>query len=178
MNLVVRTIGEAPAAAAAIRSSILAIDPLQPAGTVTTMKELLSDSTARERVSATLVSILALLALLLALTGVYGVVAWWAGRQAREMAIRMALGARRGHIMRLVLGGAVRIAVLGLALGLPGAWALGRGLSGQLFEIQPGDPVVFLATSVLLIVATILAGYVPARRAATVSASLVMRLEI
>ena len=175
MNVVVRSRAGASVAAAAIHSRILEIDPLQPAGTVTTMRALLSESTAGEQIAATLVSILAMLALLLALSGVYGVVAWNVSRRTREIGICIALGARRGNIMRSILAGAARMALLGLALGLPGAWALGHGLSAQLFGIRAADPIVFLSLPLLLAAATVLAGYLPARRAASVPPTVALR---
>ena len=177
MNVVVRFAGDATQAAGAIRSAFPEIDPLQPIGMLTTMNDLLSGSTARERIAAALVSILALLALMLALTGVHGVVAWSASRRTREIGLRIALGARRARIMRMVLGGSARMAALGLALGLPAAWVLGRALSGQLFGIRPDDPLIFLVVPALLLVATTLAGYAPARRAAALPPTEALRQE-
>jgi putative ABC transport system permease protein len=177
MNVVVRAQGDAASLAPAIRAQILELDPLQPASKLTTMKDLLSDSTAREEMAATLVAVLAMLALLLALTGVYGVVSYSVSQRTREIGIRIALGAQRGHIFKMVVGGAFRMTLLGLALGLPGAMALARGLSGQLFEVGTDDPLVFLSVPALLVAATLLASYVPARRAAGVRPSLALRAD-
>jgi putative ABC transport system permease protein len=177
MNVVVRAEHDAATLAPAIRAQILALDPLQPPRTLTTMKDLLADSTAGEETSATLVSILATLALLLALTGVYGVVAYSVSQRTREIGIRIALGARRGHIIGMVVGVAFRLALWGLGLGLPGASVLARVLSGQLFDVRTHDPLVFLSVPALLTAAILFASYLPARRAAGVPPGFALRAD-
>jgi ABC-type antimicrobial peptide transport system permease subunit len=110
----------------------------------------------------------ALLALVLAAIGTYGVIAYATSQRAREMSIRMALGARRAQVLRLVVGQGVALAVIGIAVGSAGALALTRGISNLLYQVSPGDPITLVAVSVLLFAVTMAACALPARQATRV----------
>ena len=116
-------------------------------------------------------------ALLLATLGVYGVVATAAQARTRELGIRIALGAQRGEVFRLVLAGGVTLAVLGVALGSAGAFWFAQGVRGLLVGVEPGDPLVFALTGGLLSAAALLATWLPARRAARTDPMIALRAE-
>jgi predicted permease len=142
-----------------------------------TIREQVDDSIFRERMLATLSGFFGGLALLLAAVGLYGVVAYGTARRAGEIGIRMALGAERGQVLWLVLRDALALVGLGLAIGLPVSLAAARTVSSILFGIEPADPLVFLATAAVLAAIGLAAAAVPARRAATLDPSQVLRHE-
>jgi hypothetical protein len=117
------------------------------------------------------------LALCLALAGVYGVMAYAVGQRSKEIGVRMALGASRGSVLRLILGQGMTLTAIGLALGLASAIASARLLATMLFQVQPGDPMVYLTVTVLLGVVALLATYVPARRASSIDPLATLRQE-
>jgi predicted permease len=142
-----------------------------------TMDSLISDSVASRRFSMILLVSFALVALLLASVGIYGVISYVVGQRAHEVGIRMALGARREDILRLILGGGGKLAGLGVALGLAAALGLTRLMASLLYGVGATDPVTFVAVAVLLTVVALVACYVPARRAARVDPSTALRYE-
>jgi predicted permease len=153
------------------------IDPSLGFSKVHTMRELVSEASARRRFQTVLLSIFAGMAMALALIGFYGMLTYTASRRAPEMGIRIALGATRTHILRLILGQGFRIAGVGLALGLAAALAFSRLLSSSLYEVRPWDPATFALVAVLFLVAALLASVVPAQRAANSDPMIILRKE-
>jgi putative ABC transport system permease protein len=166
MTLVVRTSGDPTSLVAPIRSAVRGIDPDQPVFEVRTMDELLSARVAQRRFSMTLLGTFAALALILGLVGVYGVTSYLVAQRAREVGLRIALGARPGQLVRMVVGQGMRVAAIGLALGLVGAVGTARLMAGLLYGVSPLDVATFVAVTALLGLATLAANWVPARRAA------------
>ena len=165
-SVAVRAEGEPYAVVTGIQRAVWAIDGDQPISGVMTLDEVASASTAERRFYMTLLSLFAALALGLALVGVYGVVAYGAAQRAREIAIRVALGATRGDVIALVVGGGLPWTVGGIALGLLGAYATMRIMTGLLFEVKPTDPLTFGLTALAVMVVALGASFIPARRAA------------
>jgi putative ABC transport system permease protein len=175
--LVVRTQGNPTALAAAVRRTILQIDPAQPIVKIAAMEEVVAASTAQRRLALTLFTCFAMAALLLAVAGIYGVLAGNVAERTREIGLRSALGATPGNILQLVVGQGARLAVVGLGVGLFGAFALTRSLQALLFGVGPNDPTtIALATGVLL-AAALAACLVPAVRALRVDPSQAFRSE-
>ena len=173
--LVVRTQGSPTALAGAVRRAIQQIDPAQPIVKIAAMEDVVAASTAQRRLALTLFTCFALAALLLAVAGIYGVLAGNVAERTREIGLRAALGATPGNILQLVVGQGVRLAVIGLAVGLFGAFALTRSLRALLFGVGPNDPAtIALATGVLL-AAALAACLVPALRALRVDPSQAFR---
>ncbi len=134
-------------------------------------------SLAAEQMIANLSAIFGLLALLLAAVGLYGVVAYLTAQRTAEIGIRMALGADRGDVRRLVLGDTIRLAAVGVAIGLPAALGGARLLAGQLYEIGPNDPPSLAIGIITLTITALVAGYLPARRAVRVDPTIALRSE-
>ncbi|HUF75295.1 MAG TPA: ABC transporter permease [Longimicrobiales bacterium] len=167
-NLLVRLDPAAPAdlTVRRVHEEILALDPEQPVNVTEWMTDVLGEYGARTRFHARLMTLFGALALSLAAVGVYGVAAYGASQRRAELGLRRALGARRGGVLALVLGRAVGTSLLGIACGAVGAWVLSRLLQTLLFEISPFDPVIYLAGAAGLGAVAVLAGLVPALRAA------------
>jgi putative ABC transport system permease protein len=170
MSFVVRTTVDPMSVVPAIRAHVAKLDPAQPIAVVSTMEAHVRRSLARPRAMSAVVGSFGVLALLLAVVGVYGVMAWSVAQRTREMAIRMALGARGADILRLVLGKAAWIAGVGVAVGLGGAVASARALEGMLFGISRTDAATFVTVPLLLSLVAIVAALVPAVRASRVDA--------
>jgi putative ABC transport system permease protein len=177
ITLIVRTEREPTNLAAAVRQAIAEVDPHQPVRRTTAMQRIAERTIAPQRLSAALVSSLALLALGLSALGTYGVVAFVVARRARELAIRMALGARGAEVFRSVLARGAILVGLGLGIGLLGALMLRHLVSSFLYEVVPSDPVSFVLAAVLLSSAAVLACWIPARRAAKVDPIVALRCE-
>jgi putative ABC transport system permease protein len=143
----------------------------------TTMESIVSENVAVPRFRTLLLSVFAGLALCLALAGVYGVMAYAVGQRSKEIGVRMALGANRGSVVRLVLGQGMILTAIGLVLGLAGAFASARLLTTMLFQVRPTDPMVYLAVTLSLTAVALLATYVPARRACTIDPLATLRQE-
>jgi predicted permease len=176
-HLVVRTPGEPAPLAAAVRHIVQQLDSTQAITAVKTMEAYLSEEVARPRLYAWLVGAFAALALLLAAIGLYGLVSYVVGQRTHEMGIRVALGAQRTSVLRMMLQEGARLALAGLTLGLAGALALSRLLSTLLFGVTPTDPATYGAVALLLIGVTLTAAYIPARRAARVDPMIALRCE-
>jgi len=175
--LIIRTTSDPHRVALAAADVIHKIDPVLPLANVMTMNELLAGSVAPRRFSAILTGILALLALLLAAVGIYGVMSYMVGRRTSEIGIRMALGAQPRDVLRLIVTHGLKLAFIGVVLGICGSLALARLISSLLFGIRATDPVTFGAVVVLLTSVAIAACYIPVRRAMKVDPMIVLRYE-
>ena len=177
MRVVVRTKSDPMNLAAAIRTETRAIDKDQPVDKLTTMSSVVSASIATRRFYGQLLGAFAALAFILAAVGIYGIVAYSVTQRTREIGIRMALGAKQNDVLRLVLAEGFRLAILGVVLGLAGAFAATRVLTSLLFEVKPTDPMTFIGLSILLAAVALFASYIPARRAAKVDPLVALRYE-
>ncbi|HEX7089993.1 MAG TPA: ABC transporter permease [Longimicrobiales bacterium] len=166
VRIVVRTAGDPLAVAPAIRAEVRALDPDLPLTDFTPLEELVSASVARPRFYTTLLTLFASVALALAATGIFGVMSYAVAQRTREISIRIALGARAGDVLRMIVGRALALAAAGVALGIAGALALGRVLRSQLFGVTLLDPVTLGAVVLVLGASAAAASYLPARRAA------------
>jgi putative ABC transport system permease protein len=169
MHLMVRASPRAGSLAVSLRTLVQALDPDVPAFDVATMEQLMAQKSATRRFSTLLASVFAGAAVALAALGLFGLVTYMAAQRSRELAIRMALGARSSDIVRLVLGQGLRPGVVGTLLGLAGAAAGGRLVSGMLFEVGAADPGVLAGVGALLLCVALAASYLPARRAARIN---------
>jgi putative ABC transport system permease protein len=156
---------------------IWAVDKDQSIGYVMPMDDLASESLAPKRVVTLLLGVFAGLALLLATVGIYGVIAYSASQRTHEIGIRMALGAQKGDVLRLVIGQGLKLVLMGVALGILVALGLTRFLSSLLYGVKPTDPVAFTAVSLQLTAVALLSCYIPARRATKVDPMVALRHE-
>jgi putative ABC transport system permease protein len=177
MHLVVRAPGDPLAIAAAVREQVRAVDRDQPIFNVRTMEEKLAVTMAPRRFIMILLSAFAGLALVLAMVGIYAVMYSAVAQRTNEIGIRMALGARAGDVLRMILGDGARMAILGLAMGLGGAWAATRLLRSMLFNVTPTDPWTFFAVAAALFLVAMGASLLPARRAMKVDPIVALREE-
>ncbi len=176
-KIVVRGVGEATRLADSIRASVAAIDPDQATSAVRPMQEVVSRSVSQDRFAALLLGIFAFVALALAAVGIYGVMAYSVAQRTREIGIRVALGARRSAILQLVIGHSLRIAAIGVGIGLVGSVFLTRVLRGMLFGVEATDPATFATVAGGLFLIAMLAAFVPARRASRVDPMVALRYE-
>ena len=175
MQVMVRTRVDPMKMTAAVKSQIVAVDKDQPVSSVATMAQTLSESTSEPRFRSELLSAFALLAVVLAAVGLYGVIAYSVIQQTHEIGIRMALGAEPRAVSRMVVKHGMVLTLIGIAVGLAGAFALTRLLSDMLYGVQPSDPTSFLAVFLLLAAVGLLASYIPARRATKVDPMVALR---
>jgi putative ABC transport system permease protein len=168
MHFVVRSSGDPAALAASVRREAYDVDPTVPVADLQPLTTLLADTLGRPRLLALLLSVFAAVGLLLSVVGLYGVVAVRVRQREREFGIRLALGAPKGSLARAVVRQGVRYAAAGVLLGLPAAFALTRFMDSVLFGVTTRDPVTFGLLPVLVTVVTVVACYLPARRAARV----------
>jgi putative ABC transport system permease protein len=170
--------GERPEQLArAMRAAVRQTDPLLVEPTVRPLTELVGDSIARERFNAVLMAIFAGLALALTAIGLYGVLSYSVAQRAQEIGVRVALGAQRGTVLGMVMRHGLLFLGVGLGLGLVGAFALTRFLSGMLFEVAPTDPGILAVVALILVVVGLAASYIPARRATSVDTVIALRAE-
>ena len=176
-NFVVRSAAQPSMVRNALRDALRAADPDLPASRLIGMQEAVDSATNGPRFQARLLLTFSLLALLLSAVGVYGVLAWGVTRRRAEIGIRMALGARAGDVALRVLGRTCLLTLAGLLIGVAGAFALTRVLEQFLFGVTPTDPLTFAAVTTLLCVTALLAGWLPARRAAQIDPAAALRAD-
>lgn len=177
MTLVTRTTSDPSKLAAAVRDEIRAIDPNQTISHVTTVDRLLDEMIAQRRLNTILFGIFAAVAMILAAVGIYGVVSYSVTQRNHEIGVRMALGANRRDVLRLVMGHGAILTSFGIAIGLIGAWLITRVMSSLLFEVSATDPMTFAVIAGLLAIVSLGASGVPARRAARVDPLAALRHE-
>jgi predicted permease len=176
-SLIVRTRVAPASLAEPTRKAILEVDADQPVANVRTLEQDIGRSVAARRHTLSLLGLFAALALGLAALGLYGVLAHAVALRRNEIGIRMALGAQRADVLRLVLRKGLGLTLLGLAIGFAGALALTRVVRSQLYEVGPTDPVTFVTVALLLVLVALLACWLPARRAAKVDPMEALRHE-
>jgi predicted permease len=177
VSFVARTQANPRVLANAARKAVAEVDPNVPIQKISTIEEFVSETLAERRFYSFSLIVLASVAVFLALVGIYGLMAYTVGQRTHEIGIRMALGARRPEVLRLVLCQGLRLVLLGGAAGLAGAFALTQFLSGSLYGVQPTDVATFVGASVLLLAVAMLACYIPARRATKVDPMVALRYE-
>ena len=177
MYLIVRTPLEPEAIVPGLRAQLSSINKDLPLSKVQTMDELIEDSVVQERFRTWLVSGFAGLALLLAVIGIYAVISYSVAQQTREIGVRIALGATRGDVSKMVLGHGLRLATAGIAIGLISALGVTRILRSMLYSTSSTDLLSFVLTSAVLLAVALLACYIPALRAARVDPIVALRYE-
>jgi putative ABC transport system permease protein len=177
MSVAVRTSGDPLLMTRSVRDAIHTVDKDIPLSNVKSMDDLLESSLGQRRLSMILLGAFSAIALVLASIGIYGVLAYSVTQRSRELGIRMALGAARGRVLRLVIGQGMVLAVIGIAIGLVGAFALTRLLASQLYSITPTDPATFVGVGFLLAAIALLATLLPALRATRVDPVVALREE-
>jgi putative ABC transport system permease protein len=176
-SLVVKTAGEPMALARKVIQQIYEIDPNQPAARIRSLQQLRADSIAAPRLTATLLGIFALVALAIAAAGISGVMILSVSQRTQEIGVRMALGARPGEIVGMVLRQGMVLVLMGAAIGLAGAFALTHGMQKLLFRVAPSDPATYVGVAVVLAAAALTACFIPALRAARVDPLVALRTE-
>ncbi len=175
--LAVRTSSDPTAIVPSLRQIVRSLDPEMPLFQVRSMEEVLTVSVAPRRFNMLLLAAFAGLALLLASIGIYGVMSYSVSQYTHEIGIRMALGARAGDVLQLIVRQGMLLVLIGLAVGAAGALALTRVMRSLLFDVQPADPLTFASVSVLLAAVAFAASYIPARRATRVDPMVALRYE-
>jgi ABC-type lipoprotein release transport system permease subunit len=173
----VRTSGDPTSLAPSVRQIVRAADPRLAITGLQAMTDIMSTSLAPARASMLLLALFAGVAIVMAAVGVFGVMSYTVNLRAREMGIRMALGARPSEARRMVVADGMRQAAIGVALGVAGAIWVTRAMTSLLFQVRPGDPMTLVTAAVLLLATAALACYVPARRATRVDPLIVLRTE-
>jgi len=177
LTLVVRTTGDPASLSTEVQAAVHSIDRNVPISEVQTMEQVVTKATGESRFYLTLLGAFACVALVLAAVGIYGVMSYSVSRRIHEIGIRMALGAQREDVLGLVVWHGVALAVAGIAVGLAGALALTRLMSGLLYGTKPADPATFLVAVLVLGLVAIVSSYIPARRAARVDPMVALRYE-
>ncbi len=177
MLVLLRTAGDPITAARAAQEQVWAVDPAQPVASVRTVDDMVARVQANRRFTMLMLVVFALVALVLAAIGIYGVIAYATAQRTQEIGIRVALGAARADVLRMVLADGVRIGAVGSAIGVVAAAATTRLLSGLLFGVSPHDPLTFVAIPIALLIVAALASWIPARRALAVEPVIALRSE-
>jgi putative ABC transport system permease protein len=168
LQAIVRTSLPPEAIASDLRRAVAGFNPIEPVRDMLAMEDRMGAARATPRFQSVLISAFALVAVLLAAAGLYSSLSHWVGRRRRELGLRMALGADRGEVRRMVLGQGLGVALAGLIVGVAGALASGRALSGLLYGVSPYDPLLLLVAGVVLLLVAALASFAPAHRATAV----------
>lgn len=177
MTLVLRTNADPSSMVATVRSQVQKLDPDLAVFNVKTMQDLVGGSLAQPRFRTLLLAVFAAVALVLAAIGLYGVIAYGVSQRTNELGVRMALGAQRGDVLKLVVGQGAGLALLGIAIGLPAGLALMRIISRLLFGVNASDPLTFAATAAVILLIALGASYLPALRAIQVDPVIALRYE-
>ena len=177
LNLIVRSTADPTTLTATLRREVFKLDPAQPLANVRTMETVVVESIADHRFNMLLLGLFAGLALVLAALGIYGVMSYTVAQSTRELGIRMALGAQTRDVLRLVVGQGLMLTLVGIALGIGGAFVLTRWLESLLFGVKATDPFTFTSVPVVLLVIALLSCLIPARRAAKVDPLVALRSE-
>jgi predicted permease len=177
MSWAIRTVSDPTALITAIQREIMAVDGQLPVSKIRTMEQVLSESTARQNFNMLLLTIFAGLALLLAAIGIYGLMSYTVEQRTQEIGIRMALGAGRGDMLKLIVRQGMLLAGIGVGIGLAAAFGLTRLLASLLFGVKTTDPVTYVAVALILVLVALLATYVPARRATKIDPLIALRYE-
>lgn len=173
----VRVAGDPPNVTAEVRRAVHEIDPNLPVTDVTTLRTQVNDSLGQQRLISGLTSLFGFLGLLLALVGLYGILAYSVVRRTHEIGIRIALGAQKGDVLRMVVRQGMKLSVFGVSIGIAAALALTQFLSSLLYGVKPTDPLTFIIVSLILLGVALLACYIPARRATKVDPMAALRHE-
>lgn len=176
-TLVVRTAADPAGLAEEVRRAVREVNREAPVFAVKTMDQVLSEATAPRRFNMIIMSVFASVALMMAGIGLYGVMAYSVTERTHEIGIRIALGAQVGNILRMVVGQGLVLALIGVAVGLTGAFALTRLMTSLLYGVSATDPITFIGVAVLLVVVALLACYLPARKATKVDPMIALRYE-
>lgn len=176
-SLLIRTKADPMSLATPVRAEVRALDPTIPISGLRTMEDVMSRAVSRPRFLTVVMTLFSSLSLVLAALGIYGVISYAVAQRTAEIGIRMALGAHTGHVLRLLCASGLRIALAGTVAGALGAFALTRFLSGLLFGVSSLDAATFLAMAAVLAVVTLLASYIPARRASRIDPTVALRYE-
>jgi predicted permease len=177
MTLVVKSAADPAALTSSIRGAIASIDKDQPIFAVATMQELVNNSVSTRRITLILLGLFSALALVLAAIGIYGVISYSVAQRTHEIGIRMALGAGRGEVLRMILAQGAKIAGAGLVIGIAASFGLTRLMAKLLFSVSSADPLTFCAVAFVLVLVAMLACYIPARRALRVDPIIALRYE-
>jgi len=177
MNIVIHASQDPGRLASAVRSEVHALDPNLPIYNVKTVVQMIDERVSPKRLMTYIFAVFALIALVLAAVGIYGVMSYAVTQRTQEIGIRMALGAQAVEVLKLVVRNGMKLAVIGVVIGLPGAFALTRLLANFLFRVTPTDAATFAAVSICLIVVALFACYVPARRATKIDPLAALRYE-
>jgi predicted permease len=177
MDIVVRTSSDPLASVSALRAASREFDPNQLLFEFKSLDELVSETVASQRFAMILLAIFVGLALVLSAVGVYGVISYLVSQRTREIGVRVALGAQRSDVLRLILGDGARLTFLGVAIGLAASLGLTRLMAKMLFGVRASDPVTLIVVSVILSAVAFLAYYIPARGATRVDPMVALRYE-
>jgi putative ABC transport system permease protein len=176
-HLIVRTSSDPMKLAAALPNEVMALNPDQPVAKMRTMEQILGDAVAQPRLRTLLLGLFGALALVLAAVGIYGVMSYSVAQRTHEIGIRMALGAQRRDVLKLVVGQGMLLAVIGIAIGLAAALCLTRVMASLLFGVSATDAMTFIGLSLLLAGVALLACYLPSRNATRVDPMIALRDE-
>ena len=177
MTLATKTSGDPTSSVNAIASIVRNLDPLLAISDVRTMEQVVDDSVAQRRVTMLMLAIFAGAALVLAAVGIYGVIAYSVTQRTQEIGIRMALGARHQDVLRMVVGNAMLLTGIGIAIGVAGGLLLTRLMRELLFQVRPADPMTFVSVAAVLAAVAFVASFFPGRRAASVDPLIALRTE-
>ena len=177
MTVILKASGDPDQLISSVREQVRRVDPEQPIWNIRTMDQIRDESVAPERLNLTLFSIFAGIALLLAIVGIYGVMSYTVTQRTHEIGIRMSIGAQQRDVFKMVLGQGMMLALIGIAIGLVGAFALTRLMAAMLFSITATDPATFAGIAILLTTVALIACYLPGRRATKVDPAVSLKYE-